>query len=93
MSPAIAAALESWKRGYSPTEFARRHFRGAFRNELEAELAHLLLRLEGADELQAAELARQFAERVGRLDAQLRRHLAGDRYPGDDQAAPTRRTA
>ncbi|MBF6393325.1 hypothetical protein IU443_25665 [Nocardia farcinica] len=90
-SPAISAALEAWRKGYSPTLAARKYFRDQFRAELEGEVAQLLMRLEAADELQAAALAREFAANVGRLDAQLRRDLSGDRHPGDGQAAPIRR--
>lgn len=90
-SPVIAAALDAWRKGYSPTDAARKYFRQLFRNELEGEVAQLLMRLEAANELQAAVLAREFAANVGRLDAQLRRNLSGDRHPGDEQAAPIRR--
>ncbi|MBA4855771.1 hypothetical protein [Nocardia farcinica] len=93
MSPAIAAALDAWRKGYSPSEAARKHFRALFRAELEGEFAHLAARLEAADELQAAVIAREFAENVARLEARLRTSLAGDRHPGTERAAPVRRVS
>ncbi|WP_280502437.1 hypothetical protein [Nocardia farcinica] len=92
-SSAISAALDAWRQGYSPTDAARRHFRALFRCELEGEFAHLAARLEAADELQAAVIAREFAENVSRLEARLRASLSGDRHPGTERAAPVRRVS
>src|SRR5690606_23458648 len=75
-SSAITAALEAWRQGYSPTDAARKHLRSLFRAELEGEFSHLAARLEVADELQSAAIAREFAGNVARLEARLRRNLS-----------------
>ncbi|WP_157978346.1 MULTISPECIES: hypothetical protein [Nocardia] len=80
-SPQIEAALAEWSKGYTPTEWAQRHFRSNFRIELETALARLILLAEGeGDELAISASVQSFAAHVARMDERLRRDLAGDRY-------------
>ncbi|MEV6255578.1 hypothetical protein AB0L97_20195 [Nocardia sp. NPDC051911] len=89
-SPATQELIDQWARGFTPTGWAQRHFRSTYRLELEAALARLILLLEGdEDELRILPSVQSFAEYVGRLDAQLRRDLAGDRHPGRDAGIKT----
>lgn len=80
-SPAVAACLDEWKKGWTPSQWSQQYFRREFRQTLEAAMAWLFERLEAGDELQAADIAQRFADHVQRLDTELRRHLAGDRHP------------
>ncbi|MET8650745.1 hypothetical protein [Nocardia aurea] len=80
-SPAVQAAIEEWSRGYTPTEWAQRHFRSNYRMELESALARLILLVDGkGDELAILPSVQSFAAYVARLDQRLRSDLAGDRY-------------
>ncbi|MEU2035158.1 hypothetical protein [Nocardia amamiensis] len=89
----VQGLLDTWGQGYQPTEWAQRHFRSTYRMELEAALARLILLLEGdEDELRILPSVQSFAEFVARLDAKLRRDLAGDRHPDAGALSTNRRT-
>lgn len=97
-SPAVQAAIDEWKKGYTPTEWSQRVFRSRYRSELEVALARLIALVDGeGDELQILPRVESFAAYVGRLDASLRRDLAGDRHPdgasADERPAPIRRVS
>ncbi|MGW4717947.1 hypothetical protein [Nocardia sp. NPDC004260] len=92
-SPEVQAALNAWKKGYTPVEWAQRHFRSNYRLELESALSRLILMLEGdEDELHILPSVQRFAEYVSRLDAQLRRDLAGDRWTDTGRVNHTHKT-
>lgn len=86
--------LDEWKQGYTPSEWAKRVFRSRFRAEVEMALARLICVVDGGgDDLSVLPSVQSFAEHIGRLDAQLRRDLAGDRWRDTGRAGeepPTR---
>lgn len=87
----VQALIGEWQRGYTPTEWAQRHFRSNYRAGLQSALARLILLLDGdGDELRILARVQSFAEYVGRLDAQLRQDLAGDRHPGTGRSSAER---
>ncbi|WP_054814894.1 hypothetical protein [Nocardia arizonensis] len=87
-SPEIQSAIEEWARGYTPTEWAQRHFRSNYRMELQAALARLILLVDGeGDELAVLPSVQSFAVYVARLDERLRSDLAGDRHVDTGRAS------
>ncbi|WP_280493200.1 hypothetical protein [Nocardia asiatica] len=92
-SPEVQALIDTWGLGYTPDQWAQRVFRSQYRAELELGLARLITLIEGdEDELRILPSVQRFAEYVSRLDAQLRRDLAGDRWTDTGRANHTHKT-
>ncbi|MFI9537473.1 hypothetical protein ACIG56_30050 [Nocardia fusca] len=92
-SPAVQKALNDWKQGYTPTEWAERVLRSQYRNEMEMALARLIRIVSSdRDELEILPSVQSFAEFVTRADANLRHSLAGDRWTDTGRAGASPQT-